>query len=76
CEPLLFDLEKDPHELHNLARQPEYREQVDAFLERIAQEYDMEKLREEILRDQQSRKLIHDALQIGKKTSWDHDPGW
>jgi len=70
-DPLLFDLEKDPYETENLAKFTEYQTILTNFETRIKNEFDMEKIKKDIMQSQQERLLISEALRIGKKTSWD-----
>lgn len=72
--PLLFDLEKDPDELENLAASPALADVV-ATLEKIAAEtWDPEALHREILHNQNMRGLVHAALMRGRWTPWDYQP--
>jgi choline-sulfatase len=73
-EPLLFDMEKDPYEVHNLAQLTEYKHSIDEFQKRIATDFDMERIRKDVIHSQQERIMVAESLQIGEKTSWDHKP--
>jgi choline-sulfatase len=73
-EPLLFDLVKDPHETNNLAYSAEHKQILDEFHDRITSQFDMEKLKKNIILSQQKRILLAESLQKGEKTSWDHKP--
>jgi choline-sulfatase len=70
--PLLFDLENDPHEVHNLAQLVEYESVMKEFEARISNDFDMEKIRKEIIQSQKERIMLAESLQKGVKTTWDH----
>lgn len=69
-EPLLFDLNEDPFEVNDLARQPEYKLLIKEFEAKIADDFDMEHLYEEIVQSQQERLLLAESLQVGSQTDW------
>jgi arylsulfatase A-like enzyme len=83
-EPQFFNLERDPHELDNLARfrkiQPQTPEEEEAKLayekynaEAMAR-WDFDAITAQVLQSQRSRRVVWDALKIGAFTSWDFDP--
>ncbi len=72
--PLLFDLEKDPHELNDLAKLTDYESLVEKFTDRITSQFNMEKIKRDIIRSQQERLLIVDSLDKGEKVNWDYIP--
>lgn len=84
-EPQLFNLEKDPLELDNLARfaskiEPQTEDEKEAravFLSFDAEakaKWDFDAITEKVLTSQRSRRLVWDALKRGTFTSWDHNP--
>jgi arylsulfatase A-like enzyme len=84
-EPQLFNLDRDPLELTNLARtiqkvaprSPEEEEAKAKFdeLEAEANEkWDFEAITNEVLLSQRRRRLVWPALNKGKFTSWDYNP--
>jgi choline-sulfatase len=73
-EPLLFDVDEDPHEINNLVQTTEYKQILDKFEERITSDFDMERIKKDIIQSQQERIIVADALKMGEKTSWDHKP--
>jgi choline-sulfatase len=83
-EPQLFNLQRDPDELDNLARfrkiQPQTAEDEEAkaiFEEYDAEaraKWDFETITQEVITSQRRRRLVWDALKQGTFTSWDHDP--
>lgn len=70
----LFDLSNDPHELHNLAAEPEAAGEVAQWLDEVARHWDLAALHQDVLASQARRQLIYDALSQGQRTSWDHQP--
>ena len=72
--PLLFNLDTDPLEQHNLATQPEHADQLAELLEQAADEWDLPQLRQQIIDDQNGRRLVAKANAEGEPTSWDYEP--
>ncbi|KAG6013112.1 hypothetical protein E4U54_007071 [Claviceps lovelessii] len=83
-EPQLYNLEKDPHELNNLApsattepQSPED-EAVKAVFDKFEAEakakWDFDSITTQVLQSQRSRRVVWDALKEGVFTSWDFDP--
>ena len=73
-EPMLFNVEEDPQELENLIDNEDYREITDSFANEIRERWDSERIREDIILDQQARLLIHEATKNGTSISWDFQP--
>ena len=71
---LLFDLQADPDELHNLALAPEHHALVAALLDEVGRRWDMPALHARVLASQRRRRFVYDALTHGRLTSWDHQP--
>jgi len=69
---LLFDLESDPDELHNLAGRPEHAGIEAAFREAVATGWDEAALTERILLSQRRRALILRAQMKGLRPRWNH----
>ena len=77
CEsypPLLFDVVSDALEKDNLAKNQEYKELLKSFDNEVQTSWDFEKLREDIVKTQKSRKLLFNSMQKGVKESWDYTP--
>lgn len=73
-EPLLFDLESDPHEWCNLAGRPELAA-VEARLRARAYEgWDPAQIDADELRAQQQRLYLHQANRRNADHSWDYQP--
>ena len=71
---LLFDLQDDPQELHNLAQAPQHKELVASFLAEVARRWDLPALDARVLDSQRRRRLVYESLTRGRLTSWDHQP--
>jgi choline-sulfatase len=71
---LLYHLETDPDELNNLAAVATHQAVVDGFMEEVAQRWDLPALHQQVLASQRRRRLVGQALNRGKLTSWDHQP--
>jgi len=72
--PMLFDLSKDPHELHNLAGSAPVRAIEERFAEELAGKWDIEAIRCRILDSQRGRRVVHEALMTGLVAPWDFQP--
>ena len=70
----LFDLEADPHELRNLAAEPEHREIVRQLHQALPPSYDLPALEQDVLASQSGRRLVAEALQHGTTRPWDFAP--
>ncbi|MDO8186548.1 choline-sulfatase [Conexibacter sp. JD483] len=71
---LLYDLHADPRELHDLAADPAHAGLLARLREQLLAGYDLDALRARVLRSQQGRRLVHQALVSGRRTTWDHAP--
>ena len=72
--PLLYDIEKDPYELKNLANDPLHAETAAAFAKEVAERWDSDAIRDNVIRTQHQRRAIHKAMEAGLMTSWDYQP--
>jgi choline-sulfatase len=70
---LLFDVEADPHELTDLAESET--ELCAALCAEVARRWDMPTLRDAVLRSQDERRVVVDALRRGRSASWSFVPG-
>ena len=70
---LLFDLEEDPEELHNLAGDPAHSFDVGWFRDEVSRRWDLGALRQRILESQRHRHVIARAVQVGKAPAWDYE---
>ncbi|KAA9006783.1 choline-sulfatase [Histidinibacterium aquaticum] len=70
----LFDLEADPHELTNLAAEPEHRETTSEF-RRIAEEtWDLGQYDLDVRESQARRWVVYESLRNGAYYPWDFQP--
>lgn len=74
--PQLFDLEKDPRELHNVANSDdaEYKKAAAGFAEEASRRWDLQKIHDDVLLSQRMRRLCWGALKQGRFESWDYQP--
>lgn len=70
----LYDLENDPHELHNLVAQPDHAALIQDFRAELAQHWDVVALRDQVIASQRRRRLASQALLQGRHTPWDYQP--
>jgi arylsulfatase A-like enzyme len=85
-EPQLYNLERDPLELRNLAKMakslasPRTAEEQEAqfklreFEAEAYERWDFEDITEQVLVSQRKRRLVWAALRRGQFTSWDYNP--
>ncbi|SLN65186.1 Choline-sulfatase [Roseovarius albus] len=72
--PQLYDLVKDPLEKQNVAADPAYHNAAAAFAAEVAERWDSEKLRDNIIGTQKSRRALHAAMEAGAGEHWDYNP--
>jgi len=70
----LFNLEQDPHELHNLSGDEDVSEVEQELKQIILDKFDCEKIRKQIITKQKRCMYIHEAMMEGEKTMWDLKP--
>ncbi|WP_284778441.1 choline-sulfatase [Agrobacterium sp. lyk4-40-TYG-31] len=77
CEqdpPLLFDIEADPHELNNLAVQPDYEATLASLLEQVRNRWDLPAFDRSVRESQARRWVVYKALRNGAYYPWDYQP--
>lgn len=72
--PMLFDLQTDPDECHNLAGKPEHMAREARLREQVLSRWDYPALERTILASQQRRLFAQRALLQGQWTAWDWEP--
>ena len=71
---LLFNVEEDPHEMNNLANDPDFAKWVDAFEKEVSVKWDEAALTEQIISSQKRRRFVLDAqLKVDPRPRWNHD---
>ncbi|PWE30081.1 choline-sulfatase [Pararhodobacter marinus] len=71
---LLFNLEDDPGERHNLADDPAYAAVLDRFRQMAKARWDLKAFDAEVRASQARRWVVYDALRAGRYTDWDFQP--
>ena len=72
--PLLFNTAEDPLERTNLVNDPAHRDMASAFAAEVAERWDSEKIRLDVIATQKGRRAIYEAMKQGDLTSWDYEP--
>lgn len=72
--PQLYDLAEDPGEQNNLAADPRHHNAVQSFAQEVAERWDSDRLRADVMATQKSRRALHAAMQAGPGESWDYNP--
>jgi choline-sulfatase len=72
--PMLFDLERDPDELENLAAAPGQASTALEFVAELRRLWEPARLHDDVLKSQRARRLAFDALTTGRHTAWDFQP--
>ena len=71
---LLFNLEDDPGERHNLAGDPAYGSVLERFRQMAKARWDLKAFDAEVRASQARRWVVYDALRNGRYTDWDFQP--
>lgn len=71
---LLFDLDADPNELNNLAGSDAHAATVKAFRAAARAHWDAAQVKREVIASQRRRRLVFDALAVGRRHAWDYQP--
>jgi choline-sulfatase len=71
---LLYDVQADPRELHNLAQEPKHQARVADFIDEVHRRWDLTRLDAKVLASQRRRRLVYQSLRQGQLKSWDHQP--
>jgi choline-sulfatase len=70
----LFDLAKDPLELHNLASEGAPRAALTELRDAADRRWDANAIEQQVLASQRRRRVVQHALATGAYTPWDHQP--
>ena len=70
----LYDLAADPDERDNLAASAAHAARVRELRAEVERRWDLEALAREVLKSQQRRRLVYEALRCGRYTPWDFQP--
>jgi choline-sulfatase len=73
-DPVLYDMQNDPLEQHNIAGTAAVEKTEVRMKERLLKDWDPEKVKADILNSQKTRKVLNAALHKGREYSWDFDP--
>lgn len=77
CEqdpPMLFDLEADPQERHNLADDPLHAKTLASMMEQIKRRWDLAAFDASVRESQARRWVVYKALRNGAYFPWDYQP--
>jgi choline-sulfatase len=69
---LMFDLQSDPAELHNLCLVPGFAPMAQRFVDEIQQRFEPARIKQEVLASQRRRLFLHSTLIQGKHMPWDY----
>lgn len=72
--PMLFDVDADPDERHNLAGDPAQAGRVTGFAAQVEARWDADAITDEVLASQRARRTLHAAMSAGPLHTWDHRP--
>ena len=71
---LLYDLDADPRELHDLAGDPDHAPVVARLRAELERRLDLPAIGDRVRHSQRERRLVSAALRRGRSHSWDHNP--
>jgi choline-sulfatase len=70
----LYNLEADPRELRNLARDAHYAKVAEGFRAELGVRWDLGRLDQDVRESQRRRRLVQQALGTGTTAPWDFQP--
>jgi len=71
----LYDLDRDPNEVRNLASDPAYAPALQDLQSKAAAHWNPDAIRARVLDSQDRRRFVHAAHGRGRHFSWDYQPG-
>ncbi|NKB63933.1 MAG: choline-sulfatase [Gammaproteobacteria bacterium] len=72
--PQLYDLSQDPNELNSRAGDPELSDIESVLFELIRENWNIDRLGDEVAADQAARRVVESALSKGRQEIWDFQP--
>ena len=72
--PQVFDMEADPDERVDLAKDPAYRNLTAELVAEVKRRWDLQRLKTEVLTSQRRRRFVYKALTTGQVRPWDFQP--
>lgn len=72
--PMLFDLHADPHEMNNLANEPQHAGTVQVLAEKVRFRWNLNNYDAEVRQSQARRLVVYEALRNGSYFPWDFQP--
>jgi choline-sulfatase len=72
--PQLYRLDDDPLERINLAADPGCAQIAADFAAEVVSRWDSATLRDDVIASQAARRVVHRAMQTGRRTDWDYTP--
>ncbi|MEK9961657.1 MAG: sulfatase-like hydrolase/transferase, partial [Rhodobiaceae bacterium] len=72
--PQLYNLDDDPLERINLAADPGCAQIAADFAAEVVSRWDSATLRDDVIASQAARRVVHRAMQTGRRTDWDYTP--
>lgn len=72
--PQLYDLSADPGERVNRALDPAYAGRAAMFAAEVAERWDGDALRADVIATQKSRRALYAAMEAGAGETWDYNP--
>ncbi|NNF79201.1 MAG: choline-sulfatase, partial [Rhizobiales bacterium] len=63
-----------PEEKVNLAGDPAHADLAKSFADEVAERWNSEAIRQDVIGTQKQRRAVHAAMEAGALTSWDYNP--